>query len=124
MTLKHMHSIYIWKYKDAPPTLSYVWPGINGLEPVSPRTKLSDPILAYGLVYLLIELPALSIVDPRAFTVPAAIPSSSPWRFPTANTPYIMNSTPTQTPTMIPITSPASPSFGVGSVGPPAGPSG
>ena len=66
----------------------------------------------------------MSIVDPSAFTVPAAIPSSSPCRLPTANTPYIMKTTPTQIPTIIPMTSPARPSLGGASVGPPAGPSG
>ena len=70
------------------------------------------------------ELPALSIVDPRALTVPAAMPSSSPCRLPTAKTPYMMKTTPTQTPTIIPMTSPARPSLGGASVGPPAGPSG
>ena len=75
-------------------------------------------------INLLIELPALSIVEPSALTVPAAIPSSSPCRLPTAKTPYIMKTTPTQIPTIIPMTSPARPSLDGASVGPPAGPSG
>ena len=80
--------------------------------------------MTYINMHLLIELPALSMVEPSALTVPAAIPSSSPCRLPTAKTPYMMNTTPTQTPTIIPMTSPARPSLGGASVGPPAGPSG